>query len=149
MTELDATDKKILNVLSKEAKLSFREVAKQAGISPATVMNRVRLLEQEGIIKRYSASINYEKAGYDVGVVIHVRVSKGRLMDVEKKIASDPHVVSLYDITGHFDAIVVAYFKNRRALDNFLKKIQTFDFVERTETVLILNTIKEGNAEIG
>ena len=149
MMELDDIDKKILNVLSKEAKLSFRDVSKKVGISPATVMNRVRLLEKEGIIKRYAASINYEKAGYDVGVVIHVRVSKGRLMDVEKKIASDPHVVSLYDITGHFDAIVVAYFKNRRALDNFLKKIQTYDFVERTETVIILNAIKEGNAEIG
>ena len=145
---LDATDKKILNVLSKESRLSFREIAQRVGVSVATALHRVRALEKEGIIKRYGALIDYEKIGYDVGVIIHVRVSKGRLMDVEKKIATDPHVVALYDTTGSFDAIVIAFFKNRRSLDGFLKKIQAYDFVERTETALILNAIKEGNLEI-
>ncbi|RMF04981.1 Lrp/AsnC family transcriptional regulator, partial [Candidatus Woesearchaeota archaeon] len=59
------------------------------------------------------------------------------------KIAADPHVTAVYDNTGDFDATVIAKFKNRRGLDSFLKKIQTYDFVERTETRMILNTIKE------
>ena len=146
--EIDATDKKILNVLSSDSRLSFREIAKNVGVSVATALHRVRHLEKEKVIRKYTAAIDYEKVGYDVGVLIHVRVSKGRLIDVEKKIATDPHVIALYDTTGPFDAVVIAFFKNRRGLDNFLKKIQTYDFVERTETVLILNAIKEGNLEI-
>src|SRR3989344_8428605 len=146
--EIDATDKKILNVLSSDSRLSFREIAKNVGVSVATALHRVRHLEKEKVIRKYTAAIDYEKVGYDVGVLIHVRVSKGRLIDVEKKIATDPHVIALYDTTGAFDAVVIAFFKNRRGLDNFLKKIQTYDFVERTETALILNAIKEGNLEI-
>ena len=64
-------------------------------------------------------------------------------VDVEKKIAVDSHVFAVYDITGDFDAVVLAKFKSRKSMDAFLKKIQTYDFVERTETNLILNTIKE------
>ena len=70
-------------------------------------------------------------------------VSKGKLFEVEKKIATDPSVHAVYDITGHFDVIVIARFKTRKSLDNFIKKIQTYDFVEKTETAIVLNTIKE------
>ena len=143
--ELDQTDKKIIAVLNDNSRLSYREIAKRSGVSVATALHRVKRLEDEGIIKKYTLSLDYEKLGYETGVVIHVRVSKGRLVDVEKKIAADPHVVALYDITGSFDAIVIAHFKNRRTMDAFLKKIQTFDFVERTETVLILNEMKSEN----
>jgi DNA-binding Lrp family transcriptional regulator len=146
---LDQKDKNILNVLSNKSRLSYREIAKQVGISVATALHRVKRLEQEGIIRGYTIGLDYDKLGYDVGVIIHVRVSKGMLMEVERKIASDPHVVALYDTTGTYDAVVIAHFKSRRSLDSFLKKIQGFDFVERTETVLILNEIKSRNVEIG
>ncbi|HLD33511.1 MAG TPA: Lrp/AsnC family transcriptional regulator [Candidatus Nanoarchaeia archaeon] len=147
--ELDQTDKKIVAVLNDNSRLSYREIAKRVGVSVATALHRVKRLEESGAIRKYTLSVDYEKIGYEVGVVVHVRVSKGRLMDVEKKIAADPHVVALYDITGAFDALVIAHFKNRRTLDAFLKKIQTFDFVERTETVLILNEMKSENVRLG
>lgn len=148
MAELDNTDKKILNVLNKNCRLSFREIAKKVGVSVATALNRVRRLEKEGVVKGYSVIVDHEKAGYDVGVIINVRVSKGKLLEVERKIAIDPNVVAVYDITGSFDVVVVARFKARRALDTFLKKIQAYDFVERTQTALILNDIKSGNVEV-
>jgi len=149
LMELDQTDKKIVAVLNDNSRLSFREIAQRVGVSVATALNRVRQLEKDGVIRKYTVLLDYEKIGYEVGVVINIRVSKGRLLDVEKKIAADPHVVALYDVTGAFDVIVVAHFKNRRTLDTFLKKIQTFDFVERTETVLILNEMKSENVGFG
>jgi len=141
--ELDNVDKEIINTLITDSTLSYREIAKKVKVSVATVMNRVNKLKKEGIIKRYTTIIDYEKIGFDVEVLVEIRISKGKLFQVEKEIATHKNVFAVYDLTGDFDAAILARFKNRRQMDNFLKKIQTYDFVERTNTRLILNTIKE------
>jgi DNA-binding Lrp family transcriptional regulator len=146
--EIDNIDKELINILIDNSRLSYRQIAKKAKVSVATVMHRVNRLNKQGVIKKYSTIIDLEKLNYDVHVIISVRVSKGKLFEVEKKIATHPNVAAVYDITGDFDAIVIAKFKNRRSMDNFLKRIQTYDFVERTQTVLILNTIKEEQLKI-
>ncbi len=146
--ELDAVDKGILNTLLENSRLSYREIAKRLKISPATVMHRLNHLNKDGIIKNYTANLDYEKLGFDVNVLIDVRVSRGKLFDVEKRIANHPNVFAVYDITGAFDAIIVAKFPSRKSMDTFVKKLQTFEFVERTETKLILNTIKEENIRL-
>ena len=146
--KLEETDRKILNVIVDNSRLSLRQIAEKVSVSVATVMHHIHKLEKEKIIEKYSAKLDYEKIGYDVEVLIEVRISKGRLLDVEKKIAVHPNVFAIYDITGTFDAVILARFKTRRQMDIFLKKIQTYEFVERTETKLILNTIKERNIEV-
>ena len=146
--KFDETDKKILNILIENSKLSLREIAKKAGVSVATVMHRINNMEKEKIIRQYSTMLDYDKLGYDVEVLIEIRISKGKLFHVEKEIAHHPNVFAVYDLTGDFDAAILARFKNRRQMDSFLKKIQTYDFVERTNTRLILNTIKEKQIEV-
>ncbi|MBI4150361.1 Lrp/AsnC family transcriptional regulator, partial [Candidatus Woesearchaeota archaeon] len=141
--ELDNVDKGILNELLENSRLSYRQIAKKLKISPATVMHRLNNLDKSGFIRGYTITMDYEKLGFDVNVLIEVRVSKGKLFEVEKRIASHPNVFAVYDITGAFDAVIVAKFPNRKSMDTFVKKLQTFEFVERTETKLILNTIKE------
>ncbi len=141
--KIDNTDKKILNVLIDDAKLSYRKIAKKTGVSVATVMNRINRLKKEGIITKYTIGVKYSKIGYDMQVIIDVRISEGRLKDAEEKIALHPNVFAVYDNTGQFDATVIAKFKNRSSLDSFLKKIQSYDFVERIETKLLLSTVKE------
>jgi len=145
IASLTETDKKILNAITENSRLSLREIAKKINVSVATVMHHINKLNIEKIIKKYTAKLDYEKLGYDIEVMIEIRISKGKLFEVEKKIAIHPNVFAVYDVTGSFDAIILARFPNRRKMDNFLKKIQTFDFVERTETKLILSTIKEEN----
>lgn len=140
---IDATDKKILNILLKDANASYREIAKKAGVSLGTVMNRMKKLKESGIIKKFTVVIDYEKVGYTLGVLIDVRVSKGKLFEVEKVIAKDPHVFSVYDITGGFDIALVARFQSREELDRFIKGIQKLEYVQRTNTKLILNWMKE------
>jgi len=146
--QLEQTDKKILNILVENSRLSLRQIAKKADVSVATVMHHIKKLEQEKIIMGYTTKIDYEKIGYDIEVVIEIRISKGKLLDVEKKIASHPNVFAIYDITGTFDAMVLARFPTRRQMDTFLKKIQTYEFVERTETKLILKTMKEQSIQL-
>lgn len=143
LMKLDEKNIAILNVLLDNARLSYRQIAQKIGASVATVMHRVRELEKERIIRKYSAVPDYEKLGYDITVLIEVQVGKGKLVQVENKIAQHPNVVAVYDVTGAFDVVILAKFKNRRAMDVFLKKIQTYDFVLRTNTRLVLQTIKE------
>tara|TARA_Y100000310_G_C20375796_1_gene665678 strand:- start:42 stop:488 length:447 start_codon:yes stop_codon:yes gene_type:complete len=141
--ELDATDKDIINLLVENSKLSYRDIAKNVKISAATALNRIKRLEKDGIIDKFTIKIDHEKMGYDLGIMIEVRISKGKQLDVEKKIISHPNVLSVYDLTGDFDAVIFARFKHRRSMDTFIKKIQTYDFIERTNTRLILNVIKK------
>ena len=146
--ELEETDRRILNVIVDNSRLSLRQIAEKVSVSVATVMHHINKLEKEKVIEKYSAKLDYEKIGYDVEVIIEIRISKGKLLDVEKKIAVHPNVFGIYDVTGAFDAVILARFKTRRQMDTFLKKIQTYDFVERTETKLILQTIKEENIKV-
>jgi len=145
---LEALDKRIVNVLIDNSRLSYRQIAKKVGVSVATVMHHINKLESEGLIKHFTVALDYDKLGFDVQVIIDLRISKGKLFQIEKKIAIHPNVFAVYDNTGHFDATIIAKFASRREMDRFLKKIQTYDFIERTETLLILNTIKEGGIRL-
>ena len=146
--KIDETDRKILNVMLDNSRLSYRKIAKKVGVSVVTILKRVKQLEKEKIINNYTADLDYEKLGYDVSVIIKMRISKGKLFKVEKKIATDPHVFAVYDVTGDFDSMIIAKFKSRKSMDVVVKKIQTYEFVERTETILILNTIKEKHIKV-
>ncbi|MBI4143298.1 Lrp/AsnC family transcriptional regulator [Candidatus Woesearchaeota archaeon] len=141
-------DKRILNILIENSRLSLRQIAKKASISVATAMHHLKKLEKEAVIKKYSAKIDYEKIGYEILVMIEIRVSKGKLFEVEKKVAHHQNVFAVYDITGPFDSLILARFYTRRQLDNFIKKLQGYEFVERTETKLILNTIKDESIQV-
>ncbi|VVC00204.1 putative HTH-type transcriptional regulator [uncultured archaeon] len=145
---IDKIDSEIINCLEEDARLSLRKIAKAVGVSTATVMHRLKRIEGQNAIRAYSALPDYDKLGFTIQAIIDIIVSKGKLFQVERKIASHPNVAAVYDVTGHFDVMVVAYFRTRRGLDEFIKKIQTYDFVEKTETRIILNTIKEGPVRV-
>ena len=141
--KIDKYDEKIINELSNNAKIPLRGLANKLDISFVTIRNRIKKLEKEKIIKNYTTKLDYEKLGYDIHVIIQIRISKGKLLELEKKIAKSKNVYAVYDTTGKFDATIIAKFRTTRTMDSFLKKIQRYDFVERTNTMLILNTIKE------
>jgi DNA-binding Lrp family transcriptional regulator len=144
----DALDKEILKEFTRDSRQSYREIARKLKVSTATVMNRVNNLQQKNIIQKYTAKIDTKQLGFDVKVIISVQVSKGKLLQVENKIAKHPNVIAVYDTTGDFDIVIVAEFKNTKSMDNFLKLIQTYDFVERTNTRLVLHTMKEDQVDI-
>jgi len=140
---LDEVDKAILKELISNARLSFREIAKRVGVSTATVANKVRKMEEGGVIRGYTALVDLEKLGYDVTALIEVVISKGKVADVEEEIAKMPNVQAVYDVTGQSDAIVLARFKSRAELSKFLKKLLSMEYVERTITHVVLNVKKE------
>jgi DNA-binding Lrp family transcriptional regulator len=140
---LDETDVKILKKLLSDARMSYRKVAEEIGVSPPTVLARVEKLESDGIIRSYSTLLDHEKLGYDLTAIIEITATKGKIVELERQIAKFPNVCAVYDITGLTDMVVVAKFKNRKELSNFVKKDILLPSVERTNTHLVLITVKE------
>jgi DNA-binding Lrp family transcriptional regulator len=141
--ELTETDIKILKGLIEDARVSSRQIAKNVGVSVGTVLSRIKKMEDEGLIKGYSVILDHEKLGFQLTVVTEITVSKGKLVDTENEIAKIPNVCGVYDVTGSTDAIIVAKFKNREDLSSFTKKLLTLTYIERTNTHIVLTTVKE------
>ncbi len=140
---LSETDVKILQALLEDARFSSRQIAKKVGVSVGTVLSRIKKMEDEGLIRGYSVLMNHEKLGYELTVVMEVTVSKGRLVEMENEIAKIPNVCSVYDVTGLTDAFIIAKFRTREELGKFTKRLLALPYIERTNTHVVLTTVKE------
>ncbi len=141
--ELNETDMKILKALLEDARFSSRQIAKNVGVSVGTVLSRIKKMEDDGLIKGYSVILNHEKLGYELTVVMEITVSKGRLIEMENEIAKNPNVCGVYDVTGLTDAVIIAKFKSREDLGHFTKSLLALPYIERTNTHVVLATVKE------
>lgn len=100
-------------------------------------------MEDDGLIKGYSVTLDHEKLGYQLTVVTEITVSKGRLLEMELEIAKIPSVCGVYDVTGSTDAVIIAKFKSREDLGAFTKRLLALPYIERTNTHVVLTTVKE------
>ncbi|MBD3255238.1 MAG: winged helix-turn-helix transcriptional regulator [Candidatus Lokiarchaeota archaeon] len=144
--DLEKFDLNLLKILSEDGRKSFRSLSEDLKKSPITVKKHIEDLEDKGIIKNYGVNIDYERLGYDIIALIEITIAKGKMLEVERHIANDPHVYGVYDITGTYDALILARFKTRAELSKMVKEINSSEFVVRTNTHLILNVIKEGTS---
>lgn len=141
--ELDELDIDILRSLNDNARKSFRDIAKELQVSLTTVSNRVKAMERHGVIQGYMPIIEPTKLGFDIMVVIGVKVVHGRIVETERDLAKDPAVFAVFDSTGDWDAIIMARFKNRGELNIFVKKVLDHENVDRTYTQVVLNVTKD------
>ena len=145
---LDEIDQKIIRVLEKDARTSLRKISELVNVSLGTVSNRVKKMEKRGVIRGYSVILNPDQIGWELNVVIGLRIEKGRLIEIQEKIAKDSRVYGVYDVTGDFDSMIIARAKNRKDLDDLSKNVLSVDGVERSITQLVLNTVKEKTATL-
>jgi DNA-binding Lrp family transcriptional regulator len=143
MRPMDEFDQKILEILNENARTSYREVARKLKVSLSTISNRIKKLEDGGVIERYIPVINQEKLGYALTAIINMKISHGKLIEVQEKISKDKYVSAVYDITGDWDSLLIAHFKDRRDLNGFIKGVLSIEYVERTNTQIVLNIVKE------
>lgn len=143
MFALDDIDRRLLRELLKDSKRSYRELARSIGVSAATVINHVQRLESAGVIRDYTVQLDHERLGYELTVITEITVSKGKLLETEEEIAKISNACAVYDVTGLTDAMVVAKFKSRKDLSDFTKKLLAMPYVERTNTHVVLTTMKE------
>ncbi len=139
---MDELDNRILEKLNENARKSYRGIAKELNVSLTTISNRIKRMEDEKIIERYIPLINQEKIGFDLTAVINVKISHGKLIEVQERISKDKHVSNVYDITGEWDSLIIAHFKDRRDLNGFIKGVLSIENVEKTNTQIVLNIVK-------
>ncbi len=140
---IDDLERRILRVMNADARKSFREIAKEVGTSASSVIHAVKKLECLGVIRGYIPIVDPVHFGIDLSAVIALRISQGKLLETQKRIAADPHVAAVYDVTGEWDSLVVAHFRGRDDLNTFLKKLTAMRYVDRSVTHIVLNTVKD------
>ena len=136
-------DSELLRCLNQNGKASQRELAASTGVALGTVSNHIKNLENEKIIRGYFADIDPEKIGFTLTAIINLRITKGKIMDLQATIAKHPRVFGVYDVTGDFDSMVVARAVDRGDLDDLSKTVLSLDGITRSVTHFVLNTVKE------
>lgn len=142
-SKIDNLDLKILRELQNDARQSYKDIAEKLDVAEGTIYNRLHKLQDMGVIRRFMVDLDFSKLSYDLTAIIGLRVEGGHLPDIEKDIAKEGNVSAVYDVTGEYDAIVVAKFKDRNSLNKFVKKILSTPNVKRTYTMVVLNVMKE------
>jgi len=140
---IEELDRKLIVALERDCRRSNRELAVELRVSPSTVITHVKNLEEGGLVKGYAATLDHQKLGYELTAVVEVIVSKGKLLEMEREIAKVPGVCAVYDVTGATDGIVIGKFRDREELSRFAKSLLAMPFVERTNTHIVLTTVKE------
>ncbi|HII60658.1 Lrp/AsnC family transcriptional regulator [Pyrococcus horikoshii] len=141
--ELDALDRKILEILLKDSRTSYREIAKDLNVAVGTIYNRIKKLEDSGVIQAFTVKLNYESIGYDLTAIIGIKAQGKKIREIERIIAKDKRVTCVYDVTGEYDIIVIAKFRNREDMNRFVKGVLSIDGVEKTNTHVVLEIVKE------
>lgn len=141
--DMDTIDRRLLIELLKDARSSLRRLSEELNVSPATLHNRLTRLVQEGIIKGFTALVDYSKLGYTLSAVIMVKVDGKHLTEFEREVANADNVIAVYDVVGEYDVVIIAKFRSVEDLDTFLKQLLKNPKVERTYTSIVLNVVKE------
>ncbi len=144
--KIDKLDIKILIELQKDGRRSLREIAEKLDVAEGTVYNRINKLKKMGVVENFIPIINHSKLGFDLTAIIGISAEGRHLIELEEILAKEPNVTAVYDVTGEFDAIVVAKFKTREDLNAFVKRIIGMKHVKKTYTMLVLNVVKETHA---
>jgi DNA-binding Lrp family transcriptional regulator len=142
--QLEDLDFRILEVLARDGRKAYKNIAEELGKNHLTIKKHMDELEEAKIIKNYSINIDYEKMDINIIALIEITIDKGKMIEVEHDIAKNPNIFGVYDVTGEYDAIILARFKTRQELSELVKNINSYEYVIRTNTHLILNIIKEG-----
>ena len=137
---MDEIDLKILEILKKDGRKPFVEIGKELGLSEGAVRRRIRLLQERGVIKRFTVELSKD---YVINAVTFISFEKGNLVkDLVDRIASLPSIESVYELTGRFDAMVMISAKNISDLNRCVDEIRRLDGVRDTETAVILRVVK-------
>lgn len=138
--EIDNIDLQILELLLKNAKKPYTEVAKQVYVSGGTVHVRMRKLEEAGIVQGTTLQIDYAKLGYDITAFIGIFLSKSELYDdVIEQLKQIPEITSVHYTTGNYSMFAKMHCKDTKHLKNVLHdKIQKVEGITRTDTMISL-----------
>ena len=142
---MDATDKKILSILKENSRESASEIAKQVSLSVPAVTERIRKLEQGGVIEKYTLRINPCELGYNLLVFVLVKIDASRNLEAfQDEVTALANVLECHHIAGPSDYLLKVLVKDMQDLETFLScTTKDLPGVAETQTLFCLSTLKE------
>ena len=142
---INEIDSQILNIIQKDARISNAEIARQVGLAPSAVLERVKKLEERGIIRGYAAELDAAQIGFGLTAFVFVRTSFcGSIGGV---LAAIPEVLEVHDIAGDDCYLLKVRAKNTDELGKFFReKLKNLPEIISTKTTIVLQTLKETTA---
>lgn len=140
---LDDIDVKILNMLVANGRVSYTDIAKEVGMKPPSVIDRIKKMEDSGVIHDYCARVNYKKLGFDVVAFIGIIIDNPVHIDnfVTEIGNIDDDIVECCHITGDYTLLLKVITKNTNTLASIIKKLRNFEGVVNTNTMLVFSTM--------
>ena len=141
MEKIDKLDRKILSVLQRNARIAFKDVAEECGVSRAAVHQRVERLKEVDVITGSGFSVNPKAVGYGTCTYVGIRLERGSMYrDVVKKLEKIPEIVECHFTTGPYTMLVKLYVRDNEQLMQLLNgTLQSIDGVVSTETLISLD----------
>ena len=140
--DFDELDRRIIELLSESSEGSYRQIAKQLGVHPTTLIQRVKNLQAKGVVKGYRAKVDYMRLGFSYMGMVQIYMD-GNLLDVQETIKNLPQVIAVFDITGDCDSIAWIACRDREEFSEAVKRIMNIDGVKKTNTSVVLNLVKD------
>ena len=142
---IDAIDKKILNMLLASGRVSYTDIAKAVDMKPPSIIDRIKKMENEGLIKGYTAIVDYQKLGYDLNAFVGIAVENHKhVIMLEKSFKDvDDSIIGCYHVTGEFTLMLRIITENTQTLAALIKKLRAINGVTKTNTILIFSTMHE------
>ncbi len=148
--KLDSIDLKILKILQKTGKITNARLSEQIDLSPAPTLERVKKLEQSGIIKSYHAELNAELLGLGVHTYVQVSLKGHNKTNIDiftSKINEIEEVIECHHVTGSGDFLLRVVAKDIASYQILmLEKVSDIDVVDSLQTMVILSTFKDSKA---
>jgi Lrp/AsnC family transcriptional regulator, leucine-responsive regulatory protein len=142
--ELDAIDSQILNILQEQGRIPLVKLGELVGLSSPSVIERVKKLEDSGIITGYHASIDARRLGKDVSAFIGVSISHPKAIALfEHTVAMVDDVLECHHVTGSHTLLLKVKTANTSSLERLISQIRSIEGVSRTETMVVLSTHTE------
>lgn len=135
---MDTVDKKIIEMLQTNARISLKKIADEVFLTSPAVSSRIEHLEDEGIIEGYAAKINPIKTGYYIKAYINLEITPKQKPEVYPFLRSHPNVLECDCITGQYSLLLKVAFPTTMELDSFIGEIQHFG---KTSTQIVFSTI--------
>jgi len=150
LTDLDAIDARILDLIQRDAALSVAEIAEKVGLSSSPCWRRIKRLEEQGIIERRVTLLNHEKLGLGFEVVANVKLqlpSRENLEKFENAVRKWPEVIECMTVTGAVDYVMRVLTTDMHAYDNFLRdRLLALNLVSDIQSRIIVNVAKRTTA---
>jgi len=143
-SELDATDRAILELLQVNCKQPLAAIGQKVGLSAPSVMERIHKLEEAGVVTAYVALVDARRVGRDVAAFIGVSTDHPRTIGaLEREISAIDDVLECHHVTGVHTFMVKLKAEDTEALEALIERIRSLEGVSRTETTVVLSTAAE------